>query len=770
MLFWVGPRESDIDDTENIFDGSITLFGEEKGDKSSAFCNNYHSRVNHNIIDEDQDNFTVSEILDRLKKDADAKFLFYNPNIVYKIQKLNGLRNHILCLNDENLMEKLNNKISFRELFAGHVNMLDCKIIKSTECDYRKLREMFSSSEAGAQFIIQAPVASGGYGTFLLNEGNNYFIKKEMKGSCDYLVSQYLENAVSVNGHLVIFENDILRTPCSVQIMRESNHRLFYRGADFITYRDIPAAQRKQFEDMIYEVGKELQKMGYRGICGIDGIITEDKIYILEINNRFQASTPLINLSLSKIGMPSLHMLNLWAFENKNLPQDFLSIVPNIDISYSYYFFTAGSVDFHYKHLFQLFQNENAKKYVERVALDGYDPAKASEKDAYQYKVVFHTNITGIDGNNQLSIYSNITEPDENFYKKIEKKQVLFLKVALLNQGIRITGKAEEYLRKKGGIRPGTNSSVDIMMEDIVINCPVNTKFSEYSPFSVDINREKTCLYYYGSLLKEIKINPVDIYSIKRTKTGVSFGSVANMSSDRLRVHHTASCIFKICGQGCKFCDIMMGEEHICQEDVHEVIDFYLENTEFVHFLVGGQSESAEKEYGHIIDTVQYIRARSDKKIYIMCLPPEDVKVIERIYEAGATEIAFNIEIFDRSFAQAVMPGKGKIPLKQYMDALEYAVGLFGKKGEVRSLLLAGLEKDEIFFEGVESLARKHIQPILSAFRPLPDTEMCDAIQPSNERLIYLYQEAEKICSRYGMHLGPDCIHCQNNTLSVPWG
>lgn len=81
MLFWVGPRESDIDDTENIFDGAITLFGEEKGNNSSAFCNNYHSRVNHNIIDEDQDNFTVSEVLERLKKDADAKFVFYNPNM-----------------------------------------------------------------------------------------------------------------------------------------------------------------------------------------------------------------------------------------------------------------------------------------------------------------------------------------------------------------------------------------------------------------------------------------------------------------------------------------------------------------------------------------------------------------------------------------------------------------------------------------------------------------------------------------------------------------
>ena len=30
MLYWIGPRDSDIDYVEDLFDGSIVLFGDER--------------------------------------------------------------------------------------------------------------------------------------------------------------------------------------------------------------------------------------------------------------------------------------------------------------------------------------------------------------------------------------------------------------------------------------------------------------------------------------------------------------------------------------------------------------------------------------------------------------------------------------------------------------------------------------------------------------------------------------------------------------------
>lgn len=768
MLYWVGPRDSDISYTGDMFDGAITLFGDELYKNSSAYCKNYHSRVNHNIIDADQDNFTITEIMNRITEDHDAEFIFYNPNIVYKIKKLTEVRNHILCLNDVGLMEQLNNKIIFRKVFESLVNMLDCKIMTAEQCQYENLKEIFKITDQEAKFVVQAPVASGGYGTFILNSSNGHEIQNEIIPGGEYLVSKFLSRSISVNAHIIIFENDILFTPCSVQIMKESNNRLFYRGADFITYKKIPEYSRKMFEKELFVVGKKMRQMGYRGICGIDGMITEDEVYILEVNNRFQASTPLINLSLSKVGLPPLHKLNCWAFEGKSVSKSFIDIIPNLEVPYSNYIFTSGDVNFHLQHFYERVHASRSNKYIEDIVEDGYSSSQPSEKDAYQYKVIFNTNITGINGNGGITIHNNIEEPSKDFYPKVEKRAVLYMKVALLNQGIWFTPEAVKYLEENGGIRSGTNCSVDIIIEEIVVNCPVNNKFTDFSPFSVDIKNGKVALFYYSSFLKYIKINPVDIYSMKKTKNGITFDAIANMSSDRLRLHHTDACVFKREGKGCAFCDIRMGKENIMLEDIYEVIDFYLENTEFEHFLVGGQSDISSKEYLYIINTIKYIRERSDKKIYVMCLPPQDMRVVKELYDAGATEIAFNIEVFNRSLAAEIMPGKGKLPLRQYIEALQEGVAIWGKNGDVRSIILVGLDNDKTFFQGIELLAQNYVQPILSVFRPLPETEMFDSIPPSNEYLIDVYHKAESICANYGMKLGPACVKCQNNTLSLP--
>ena len=59
--------------------------------------------------------------------------------------------------------------------------------------------------------------------------------------------------------------------------------------------------------------------------------------------------------------------------------------------------------------------------------------------------------------------------------------------------------------------------------------------------------------------------------------------------------------------------------------------------------------------------------------------------------------------------------------------------------------------------------------PILSVFRPIPGTAMENLVPPSNHYLRDIYHAGTKICTKYGLHLGPDCPACQNNTLSMPF-
>lgn len=113
------------------------------------------------------------------------------------------------------------------------------------------------------------------------------------------------------------------------------------------------------------------------------------------------------------------------------------------------------------------------------------------------------------------------------------------------------------------------------------------------------------------------------------------------------------------------------------------------------------------------------------------------------------------------------MPGKGQISLEDYLSKLERALFLIHQKGNVRTMLIAGLEKTENTLKAVRILAEKGIQPMISIFRPTPNCQLSYVVQPSNEEMFNLFIEAEKICNQYGLSLGPTCPSCQNNTLSI---
>ena len=137
-------------------------------------------------------------------------------------------------------------------------------------------------------------------------------------------------------------------------------------------------------------------------------------------------------------------------------------------------------------------------------------------------------------------------------------------------------------------------------------------------------------------------------------------------------------------------------------------------------------------------------------------------------HRAGIDAIGFNLELFDRTIAKEIMPGKGAIPLSQYECAFRMAVRLWGNQGAVRSLMVLGLEPLSSFYQGIEWLCSLGVMPIISVFRPMDNIELRSALPPGNEELSDIFQRGTQIASRYGLILGPACSACQNNTLSLP--
>ncbi len=290
-----------------------------------------------------------------------------------------------LCLNRPKPGDKrrhpsewLGNKDEFRR-YCRRIGVPATESITVTGTPAEASLAALRSHVSGARFVVQRKNSSGGYGTFVfrdpsddpeLDEGqkaemtrkvNNalYNIMVLRSDDIDYsdrgretvpegdpdlfVLSRYRSPNIPVNVHAIIGKDEIIMTKCSVQVIDSSGGKLIYSGADFVAFRKYAETNPgvvRQMDTYLSWVCKSLQSDGYRGIIGFDMIIG-DRIEFVEANDRFQASTILLNRALSdakylrdRDGLvktrvdgrrivvrerkPSMQMLNLFAFPGED--------------------------------------------------------------------------------------------------------------------------------------------------------------------------------------------------------------------------------------------------------------------------------------------------------------------------------------------------------------------------------------------------------------------------------------------------------------------
>ncbi|MDD6628182.1 MAG: ATP-grasp domain-containing protein [Lachnospiraceae bacterium] len=760
-LIWIGPRESDKEFTGDYFSGAVTLYGGRKPE-NKAFCLTKDYRINHNHITEEQTEFMVENELKLIRKDPFVEFMTYNPNLIYDCKE--EIIKHTVCLNSESVMRFLDSKISFRKFAEKYVHTLHSELILGRDCRTENLQSKFSGYH---KWIIQSDIASGGYQTFVMSRENEKSVVDKLSDEKLYLVSPYYEKNIPINIHAVIYDQEVLLTQGSVQVMGIDCERLLYRGADYIAYRDIEPGIIHQFLDDVEIICKEIQKLGYRGILGIDAIIVGDTACILEINNRFQASTILINKALQEKGLPSLHELNYEAFHRPYSELIDKEVLASLKIDYSIYAFIQDNRKYHVDNIHHIYKNE--KDVIDYID-DGYISWQEAENDAYLFRLIFKTNIVSITEEKCVRLHPNIQGPDEKwFHDIVYNRDFKKIKISLLNQGIVLTKEVKNFLSSHGGMREGVYFSVDLVLNDkYIVNSPLGVKFVQLSPFKVAFENKQLFLYYYGEKICKVKIEFADAIAEQVTGRGIPISRICLLATDRLRLQNSDFCTFKEQHIPCRFCEAKYRDIEFSTEDIIEAFDHYLDASkkQFRHILIGGLSNHIGMEKEAICKLMKHIRAHSDMPIYLMCLPCINVSDIEEYVRLGVTEIGFNIEIFDRNLARKYMPGKGAIPLERYRLSLQKSVDLLGNKGAVRSAFVLGLESMESLLDGVEFVCKLGVAPIFSVFRPIPGTDMENVNPPENIWLLEAYEKAELICKKYGLQLGPDCPACQNNTLA----
>ncbi len=753
----IGPREQDFEFTNGLFDGSITLYGSGK-DKNHSFCVSNNVRINHNITTDVQTDFIIKEAEKLIEKDPEIRFMSYDPNATFDCGP--EILSHTLCMNPKKMMDKLKSKISFKEWASDTVEILPYAVLYGAEFDLKTIEGLVGVAE---KYVVQKNISSGGEETVVVENSRINSTAQLLNEEEQYLVSPYFEKGISVNIHVIVYDEEVVLTPASVQVTTVRNSRILYRGADFIAADQIDDQIMDRYKESTLCLCRKLQNEGYRGIAGVDAIIVEGKLYFVEINNRFQGSSPLVNRALHEKSLPSLEELNLEAFGNPRASVD----LSELRVPYSCYTYIADEKgDLPIGYPYDFFRDSD----VVAVNNDGLDFNSVIAPFASLDRVVFKTNIVSISSENTLLIHPNIMEGDPIWYQKIvNEHDWLNLKIALINQGLYISPEAEDYLRRNGGIRNGVFNAVDLKIHDLIVNSAVRVKFARLSPFSLGLTDSVLILNYYGAAVTEISFYPVDELQDIQLTHDTKMSDVCLLATDRVRIQHATNCYFKQKGIGCRFCEVKDRDYSFDMNDVEKAVKTYMDSAhEYRHYLIGGRSDSPDEEPESVLRIAKFISSHKPAPIYVMCVPPKSFDIFSEWASAGVTEIAMNIEIWDPGTAKKWMPGKGAISRDRYIAALDAASKVWGRTGKVRSAFVVGLETDESLLAGIEAVCKAGAAPILSVFRPIPGTPGHYVIPYSNERLLDIYRKAYRICERYHLKPGPSCVPCQNNTLSMP--
>ena len=358
-LIWVGIRESDIDFTGDLFDFSITYYGKCTGNNVSYYNGGYHKKCT-------KKEFVIKQ-LQNIGLTPDHKVLFYNPSMAYSVlDDFPELSTHLVGLCSANILDILNDKIQTRIWMSKHVKTPNFLTLHKKECSFNILKDMFNSPKG---FIIQEKISSSGTGTYLMTSKNETEILQKLEENNQYLVSEFISPSASVNSHIFITNEDIIVFPGSLQLISQRNNNFIYSGADFLAYRNIDSSYIHAVYYYSRKIGDLLKNAGFRGVCGIDFVVSDGEVYFIEINPRFQASTVLLNLALEKAELPSIHHLQLGDYDSNKVDKDSLE---RIQVDYSYYKYANGLYDSieKYNHHFELFKKSEE---TFKILLDGYD-------------------------------------------------------------------------------------------------------------------------------------------------------------------------------------------------------------------------------------------------------------------------------------------------------------------------------------------------------------------------------------------------------------
>lgn len=268
------------------------------------------------------------------------KFLLYSPlDPPYPVNPLTYI------MNSPTIAHAYEHKRYFRDEFADLINLPEYEVERLDDLNNDSFYEF---QGRWGKIVIQEVESSGSKGTFIVSTLEEFQAAlqslRKMSYSGTAVVSQFVEG-----------------TSCSVQVC-VTKYGIFTGGlqkqlvnSPYLCNTDLPDVSKwcggelggnypeilkHRTQEIATIVGSELASHGYRGIFGIDLIITpQNDVFAIEINARLTGYTHILSdmqYEKHKIPFLLLHTLELGNFKYEVDDADALPTMSSLDDAYSY--------------------------------------------------------------------------------------------------------------------------------------------------------------------------------------------------------------------------------------------------------------------------------------------------------------------------------------------------------------------------------------------------------------------------------------------------
>ena len=291
----------------------------------------------------------------------------------------------------------------------------------------------------------------------------------------------------------------------------------------------------------------------------------------------------------------------------------------------------------------------------------------------------------------------------------------------------------------------------------------INGKFADKSPYRM-VKTDSGCyeIWRNGEKYVDVAMMPRPGYYNMVTSDGIPMSDIAVIGEpDHLRSVLNQRCGYQRIGKACKFCAVeswWAGYMDKTPAQVAEVTEAAHKEGIARHITLStGTKLSRGKGLEDLVATARHIHNKADITMTLNFEPLTDYSLLDSLLregkEAGVTTTLCNIECFDESLREDIMPMKGKNTIEDYMRVWEKCVGIFDHN-EVYTMVIAGLgENDESILRGIELAASMGVVVSIVPHTPMRNAIYEDMAPPSVERMLNLYAEALPIYERYGLKL-----------------